>query len=319
MFKDQIKCILCGNKKLELITTQLRDSKPGSIYRCPTCDINMLKDQTEINELQNWYDGDYRKEHGPKLSQKNEYKEIHKIAVKHQEHRINFLKPYVNTKTRLLDVGCSTGSFIGAIKNYIKEAVGTDLDVGAASFAHKITGCKTFGGPLEESPFNHESFDIITMTHVLEHTFDPICFLNTINYYLKPGGFVYIEVPNLDDALLKAYNSKTFRTIFYHVAHRWYFTSRSLIKIMEKTGFEGKIFFTQMYNMLNHMQWALVDKPMSADIAQGTPNLPMANIAPKDIEKDLQKWIRDADLAYTNILAKYGMTDQIVFIGKKKN
>ena len=75
MYKDHIKCILCGNEKLELVTTKLRDSKPGSIYRCPNCDINMLKDQTGSNDLQNWYDGGYRKEHGPKLSQKNEYKD----------------------------------------------------------------------------------------------------------------------------------------------------------------------------------------------------------------------------------------------------
>ena len=96
--------------------------------------------------MQNWYDGGHRKEHGPKLSQKNEYKEIHEIAIQHQEDRINFLKPYINKNTKLLDVGCSTGSFIGSIKNYIKEAVGTDIDLGAAKFAHEITGCKTFGG-----------------------------------------------------------------------------------------------------------------------------------------------------------------------------
>lgn len=318
-YEDSIECILCSNNKLELVTTKLRDNKPGSIYHCRICDISMLINKTNPKKLQKWYDGNYRKMHGPKLSQQNEYQEIFDFAIKHQEQRINILKPYLNANTRLLDVGCSTGPFIGTVKNYIKEAVGTDLDVGAASFAHEVTGCKTFGGLLEESSFTHGSFDIITSTHVLEHTLDPFYFLNTINSYLKPGGFIYIEVPNLDDALLKVYNSKTFRTIFYHVSHRWYFTSRSLLKIMKKAGFKGKIFFTQMYNMLNHMQWALVDNPMSADLAQGTPNLPIANIAPKDIKKDLQKWIRDADLAYSDILAKYGMTDQIVFIGKKKN
>ena len=318
MHNNQLKCILCNNKKLEFITKKLRDSKPGSIYRCPNCDINMLKDKTGSNDLQNWYDGGYRMEHGPKLSQKNEYKEIHEIAAKHQEDRINILKPYFNKNTRLLDVGCSTGAFIGAIKNHIKEAVGTDVDVGATSFAHEITGCKTFGGKLDESNLNNEYFDIITSTHVLEHTFDPLSFLNTIYNYLKPGGMVYIEVPNLDDALLKVYDSKTFRNIFYHVAHRWYFTSESLNKLMEKARFKGEIIFTQMYNVLNHIQWALVDKPMNLELALGVPNFPMADIAPIDIKKDLQKWISDTDFAYRKILAKHGITDQIIFFGRKK-
>ena len=240
MNDKQLKCILCGNKDLEFITKKLRSSKPGSIYRCSNCDLNILKDKTGSYDLQNWYDGGYRKEHGPKLSQKNEYKEIHEIAIQHQEDRINFLKPYINKNTKLLDVGCSTGSFIGSIKNYIKEAVGTDIDLGAAKFAHEITGCKTFGGKFDESIFNQEYFDIVTSTHVLEHTFDPLSFLNTIYYYLKPGGIVYIEVPNLDDALLKVYDSKTFKNIFYHIAHRWYFSSESLNKLMEKADLKEK-------------------------------------------------------------------------------
>jgi len=83
------------------------------------------------------------------------------------------------------------------------------------------------------------------------------------------------------------------------------------------TGFNGQIYFSQMYNVLNHIQWALVDKPMSLDIAQGTPNLPMAESVPIDIKKDFQEWIQETDLAYSEILGKHGMTDQIAFIGEK--
>ena len=90
------------------------------------------------------------------------------------------------------------------------------------------------------------------------------------------------------------------------------------MKMMEMTGFKGQIYFSQMYNVLNHIQWALVDKPMSPDLAQGTPNMPLADSAPKDIKKDLQKWIQDSDLAYSSILAKHGMTDQITFFGRKE-
>ena len=66
------------------------------------------------------------------------------------------------------------------------------------------------------------------------------------------------------------------------------------------------------------MQWALVDKPMNLELAQGAPNLPMADIVPKEIKKDLQKWISDTDFAYREILAKHGMTDQMTFLGRKK-
>lgn len=255
-----MECILCGNKKLDLVTTKLRDDKLGSVFHCSPCDFGMLDDHSSLKELRNWYDGNYRKEHRPMLSKENKYESIFEFYVHHQRQRINFLKPYLSANTRLLDVGCSTGQFIWSIKGFINEAVGTDYDTGAASFAQKVTGCDVFGGELEESPFNHESFDVVAAIHVLEHTFDPVYFMNNIKDYVKTDGVVYIEVPNMDDALLKVYDRQTFKTIFYHTAHRWYFTPKSLAKIMEIAGFEGEIVFLNMYNMLNHIQWALVDK-----------------------------------------------------------
>ena len=81
MLKDNKKCILCNNKQLELITSKLRDDKIGQIFRCSKCDINMLDDEVNMTELENWYDGDYRQEHGPKLSQKNEYENQYFLIV----------------------------------------------------------------------------------------------------------------------------------------------------------------------------------------------------------------------------------------------
>lgn len=313
-----MKCILCGNSNLELLTTKLRDGKVGSVFRCPTCDFGMLDDQSSFEELHEWYDGHYRNEHGPNLSMKNEYRSIFECYAHHQEQRIHFLKPYLNSSTRLLDVGCSTGQFIWAVKDLIKDAAGTDYDSGAASFAHEVTGCDFFGGELEESPFNRNSFDVVVSNHVLEHTFDPLYFLNTIKKYMKPEGVVYVEVPNMNDALLKVYDSQTFKSIFYHIAHRWYFTSKSFAKIMEMAGFEGKIVFLNMYNMLNHIQWALLDKPMDPKLAIGTPTLPIGDGVSKEVWQDLGEWAREADLSYRNVLAKHGVTGEIAFIGTKK-
>jgi len=313
-----MECILCGNNNLELLTTKLRDGKVGSVFRCSACDFSMLDDHSGLEELRDWYDGHYRKEHGPNLSEDTEYTSIFECYVYHQQQRIHFIKSYLNESTRLLDVGCSTGQFIWAVKDLIKDAVGTDYDRGAASFAHEVTGCDVFGGELEESPFNHDSFDIVTSIHVLEHTFDPLYFLNSIKKYLKPVGVVYIEVPNMDDALLKIYDSQTFKTIFYHIAHRWYFTPKSLAKIMEIAGFEGKIVFLNMYNILNHIQWVLMDKPMDPNLALGTPSLPVRDDVSKEVRQDLEEWAREADLSYKNILAKHGITGEIAFIGTKK-
>jgi SAM-dependent methyltransferase len=42
------------------------------------------------------------------------------------------------------------------------------------------------------------SFDLVIMSHVLEHSIDPHSFLNAAIAYLKPGGVVFVEVPCRD-------------------------------------------------------------------------------------------------------------------------
>jgi len=64
-------------------------------------------------------------------------------------------------------------------------------------------------------------YDMVTMSHVLEHVNDPLAFLQRlVKDYLKPGGKVYIEVPMFEQHVKLLGD--------FHLAHKFYFTAGSL-------------------------------------------------------------------------------------------
>ena len=43
-----------------------------------------------------------------------------------------------------------------------------------------------------------ERYDVITLSHVIEHVYDPLGLLRSLYRLLKPGGRLWLETPNLD-------------------------------------------------------------------------------------------------------------------------
>lgn len=96
----------------------------------------------------------------------------------------------------LLDVGCGNGSFLRRMQDMGWQVHGLEPDEEAASAARAATVSVTTGG-LEQGGFPDESFDAITLNHVLEHLHDPIGALGTCFRLLKPGGILWFATPNL--------------------------------------------------------------------------------------------------------------------------
>ena len=48
-------------------------------------------------------------------------------------------------------------------------------------------------------PAQYEKFDAIIMVALIEHLIDPLQAMKTIRKLLKPGGFIYIDTPNIAD------------------------------------------------------------------------------------------------------------------------
>lgn len=97
---------------------------------------------------------------------------------------------------RLLDVGCGNGEFLGQARAMGWRATGVDFDP-AAIAACRAQGFEVREGGLEvldDEPSG--SFDVVTLSHCIEHLPDPAGALGRAARLLRPGGTIWIATPN---------------------------------------------------------------------------------------------------------------------------
>jgi 2-polyprenyl-3-methyl-5-hydroxy-6-metoxy-1,4-benzoquinol methylase len=309
---------LCNKDIQKIITDTLRNGEKGNVYYCEKCQLGVLDDKQSETDLKKFYNKDYRSKFKPELNKVSNPKELFDIYSNFQEERINLIKKFLTPKMKLLEIGCSAGMFLFQIKKYVQEVVGIDYDLKSVQFASKKCGCRVFDVDIEKTGLKEQTFDIICLFQTLEHLKNPQQFIEKIKKYLKPEGIIYLEVPNFHDALIHAYNLPNHYKFYFHSAHLWYFTEKSLSALMDKAGFKGQIFFNQDYNILNHMHWLSVDAPQSSCLpGLSPPLLPLRPSFDSDKKEKLDRFIKQADGEYKKLLTELKITSNLSFIGKK--
>jgi SAM-dependent methyltransferase len=99
-------------------------------------------------------------------------------------------------KGRLLDIGCGNGSLLRVAAEMLPDwrLAGTEFDNKHRAPIEAIPGVEQlYIGPLENVP---GQFDLIMLSHVFEHWTEPRALLTTLTRLLKPGGCLFIQVPN---------------------------------------------------------------------------------------------------------------------------
>lgn len=101
-----------------------------------------------------------------------------------------------------------------------------------------------------ENFFNESTlYDTVFLRHVLEHTHDPVAFLERIYSKLNINGKLIIEVPNVESGitgLFKKYSSAYYPP--YHIVH---FAESSLKRILDDFGYDYSISKMEMPIMSN--------------------------------------------------------------------
>ncbi len=314
-----MNCPICNKTSSKVIANTLRTGEKRKVFLCSHCELGILDAHISVADLKKYYASEYRKIGRPKLAATSETDELFSIYERFQVDRLRLLKPYLTKKTKLLEVGCSAGMFLHHVKPLVKEIVGIDFDLASAAYAAKKCKCKVYTTDIKETPLKKKYFDVIVAFQTLEHVSDHRTFIAGLEEYLAPGGVIAIEVPNLNDALAHMYDLPRHYQFFYHKSHLWYFTEKSLEKVMSASGFKGKTFHTQDYNILNHMNWIVNDAPQGTPLAGlSAPVLPIRKNVSLRITKTLDAFIKRVDIEYKKTLADLKITSNIIFIGKKK-
>lgn len=97
---------------------------------------------------------------------------------------------------RLLDVGCGSGQLLARMAALGWNVEGLEPDPVAAGIALK-SGLNVRQGSLTSHPFASRSFDVIVMSHVIEHVHSPLAAMTACYTLLKPNGRLVIFTPNV--------------------------------------------------------------------------------------------------------------------------
>ena len=104
--------------------------------------------------------------------------------------------PRARAGQRLLDLGCGSSIFLSRAHSAGWQVVGADFDAKAVEAAQS-SGFDVRLGGVEVFDPSLEQFDVITMAHVIEHLHRPLDVLKSCYALLKPGGFLWLETPNI--------------------------------------------------------------------------------------------------------------------------
>jgi 2-polyprenyl-3-methyl-5-hydroxy-6-metoxy-1,4-benzoquinol methylase len=221
-----VDCPLCGSSKHAGLFT-----KNGFTFvRCEECSLVFVNPQLEedavleeyrtaaTNDL--WFD--------VLTSERQQELDRAKFAAV-----LDALEPY---RGKLLDVGCSIGLFLHLAAERGWDGTGLELAPRARKHAQEVYALDVRDASLADAGFADRSFDAVTLLSVLEHASDPLTFLRECARVLRPGGALYVIVPNVESLACRVLGAKT-RT-FDGRNHLVYFSPATLTDALGRVGFE---------------------------------------------------------------------------------
>jgi len=136
---------------------------------------------------------------------------------------------------KVLDVGCGVGGHLKTLQDQGWEPYGIEISEVAAAHARKLVTENIHTGTLESAPFPPQSFDLILMSHSLEHLPSPVAALRLVHRLLNGDGLLVVSVPNVDSLEFKLFGRWWFP--LDPPRHFYHFDKHSLSGIFAQAGF----------------------------------------------------------------------------------
>lgn len=143
---------------------------------------------------------------------------------------------------RLLDVGCNAGFFLRLGRGQAWELHGVEPSPALAALAQERFGLSVRQALLEQAGYPEGFFDVVTLTDVFEHLWQPRAMLAAIWRILRPDGVLYIKVPNgafnvLKWRLAQLAGLQDRFDLFDAIEHVVHYTPETLRTMLEGAGY----------------------------------------------------------------------------------
>jgi len=195
------RCFICGSAERPEPVVDLGEYR---VHRCPRCrgeSAYPLPDPDTLRAAYQGFDaGRIAREHFEQYSDLAEMMLVNEFAkaglrLFDEEYSASFL-----------DYGCGGGHFVKAASNLGFRSIGIEFDPVSVAEGRKAgLDVREAGSPDRPDTLEDETFDAILLFHVLEHVTAPFRTLGALADRLRPGGVLFVEVPDQESlpALIK--------------------------------------------------------------------------------------------------------------------
>lgn len=271
------ECPLCSSKDIihRFTTTDeehhVVDQK-FDIFLCKRCKAYFINPVPNKDVIHTFYQFNNNSSYGAyqEINPKIEYNNVENLLINKKnltsidrvifafmgiDNRILDLLTYTKKKKRffcnVLDVGCGSGFFTMWLVKFLqlekKNIKGIDIYPGVEEFGKKL-GITMERSRIEKYPGS--GFDLITLSHVLEHEPDPKTMIKKIHKRLCNDGIFYLSIPNSQSLPARMFGKKWIcHTVPRHIYN---FSKESIIRItkdlFELEYYSSGRFYTFMFD-----------------------------------------------------------------------
>ncbi len=210
-------CVLCAGTDFRFLVTGYDRMHPRAddynYLRCVGCGLVMRAELPTLEQIAGLYPEDY-------LStidtwQRNLDKPVNRLAIKYRYGVDSGARSRVarvilrvfsarimngirepHGANRLLDVGCGSGQLLAVYRALGWRVCGIEISP-AACAACRGKGLQVHQGTVFDCSFDAQQFDMILLSHVIEHVVDPVAVLTRVAEFLAPDGKIIVTTPNM--------------------------------------------------------------------------------------------------------------------------
>jgi SAM-dependent methyltransferase len=229
-------CPSCGSTQLRLALSAKDytvSHSPFLIMECGDCLLRFTQDVPDAASIGRYYrSDDYISHSDTSKGLVNRLYHLVRRQTMSEKHRLIIGATRLD-EGRLLDIGAGTGTFAAYMKEHKWETTGLEPDETARERAADLHGIRLL--PVDELySLPDESFDAITLWHVLEHVHDLHPYLDQLKKLLRRGGRIFIAVPNYTSYDATAYQGSW---AAYDVPrHLYHFCPDAMETLLERHG-----------------------------------------------------------------------------------
>jgi 2-polyprenyl-3-methyl-5-hydroxy-6-metoxy-1,4-benzoquinol methylase len=202
------------------------------VWQCNNCTVRFTQDVPDQQNISRYYKSENYISHSN--TNKGILSRIYKTVRNHTlETKSNLIKKYTVKEGALLDLGAGIGAFLNTMRGKGWDVTGVEPDEGARSQALKYYNLK-LSQTSEFTLLPENSFDAITLWHVLEHVHELHPYLDQLKKLLKPNGKLFIAVPNYTSTDASFYGS--YWAAYDVPRHLYHFSLKSIQVLIEQHG-----------------------------------------------------------------------------------